>query len=710
MERIAWDIHHVLCDLEALPGALVTLPKETQRHQNEANAAAHRRALRRLDRSLQQLESQILRLQEQHQQQQEAQLVQQFVQKPSSDIHQSSDAQKHIDQNQTQDDSATIRTLILSQQDKSLSPRSSQLQATENTASATMAFSDPLKADLCVILTRLAIPMRSQEDTIGIGQLAVSIVQRVANLWILVTGESNELLSANDVIAMLHRLFECREIDHHDPSGNGNDVNSSLFWAATLAWLSVLNTHFMRIDDRRGEMEPVQPAKPPITLGGFRGFGACDGETSGDDFFVSSAGMRIHSELEDPASLSITGGVGFQFLPEMLRLALEMVQLTPWEPVLVGDVASEARVQWRILTGYLIEHTIQLQQEEAQVPGHSTSPVQWLHDRFHGANLTLPSDVIMNAVYKLLSILTTYVTDLTDYALDALDGAAVSFSSTTSPFTCNQSSEKHPGMTIFLPGDGINGDESCCNEQTTFDLEAAESAVQDSLRHVTLATNALAAVEPWCAPAIAEGNSVTSSHANRLRQIQQQQLVRLWKTMAASFMAKSNFKTVFHYNNYSGEVNHSMYENDLASRVCHHQLQLADLVLSSSSLEEPVNATGIETTLTLTFLRALEFPEQLLYAARLWEAVTQRMQKFDCVDLKRTLQASVLTLRQQHLLHGDVRSLQQQGALAIVDRLLPLLLKSDNETQHQGQWRTDGVAWDGFFVRQIGFPATGPTI
>ena len=193
----------------------------------------------------------------------------------------------------------------------------------------------------------------------------------------------------------------------------------------------------------------------------------------------------------------------------------------------------------------------------------------------------------------------------------------------------------------------------------------AEHAVQDSLRHVTVATNVLAAVRPWCS---GHAEDDCNSFSVRLGQIQKQQLVHLWVTLAPSFMSKSNTTTVLNYKKFY-DSNHQLHDDDdddedLGARICHHQLQLAELVLSSS-LEDPNTAaqagsagkssSGYETTLCLTFLRGLDFPELLLSADQLWYGIEQRLLGGGGLppphrELKRMLQAAVLTLRQQYML------------------------------------------------------------
>jgi hypothetical protein len=743
MERLTWDIHQVLRDLENLPGVLLIsdpaavphpldqppTPHHDTHNGVQVHTAAHRRALRRLDRALQQLE---LELQNGQQQvhQQEAPFQDPTIEQGESDAQQQQQQQLDQDPSQTQEDSTINRTLTMSHQDGTISRSSCGeshashrfLQVSQNSASENVlaqhsipkplqvhSIPKPLQVDLRIILSRLALPVHQKEDTMGVGQLTASILERIANLWIVYCShESAELLPTTDVIAMLYRLLDCRD---ECPDHTSSDVNknSNLYWTASASWLGVLNTHFMRIEDHRSEREQMQATLPLTDIGNSRHFDDTGNSYAG---FSPLAGQRDDSAFD--AAASLPGWMAVQFLPEFVHTALEMVQLTPWEPVELGDAVTETRVQWRILTGYLIEHTVQLQQQDElqlRALGYSTSILseQWLHDRFREANPSVPSETIMGAVYDLLSSLTSYVTELTDYALDALDGAAVSFSSTTTTLTS-------PQRSVHASQKSQGG--YCANEEqgealAAAAMEAAEAAVQDSLRHVTLATNVLAAVEPWCGQALEQAVADTNHPYRDLRRIQQQQLVSLWKTMAASFMAKSNVSTVL--NCKKGNSPHDVcHQNDFASRVCYHQLQLAELILSSSLEQQTTsNASGYESTLTLTFLRALDFPHQLLCAGRVWEAVAQRIQQChkdrSHMDLKRTLQAAVLTLRHQHMLFaGGGGSLKQQGAQAIVDRLLPMLLYVPPSGTHEGTATGRTVdAWDGFFLRQLGSMTIG---
>jgi hypothetical protein len=197
------------------------------------------------------------------------------------------------------------------------------------------------------------------------------------------------------------------------------------------------------------------------------------------------------------------------------------------------------------------------------------------------------------------------------------------------------------------------------------------------LRHVTLATNLLAAVEPWS----------TEENAKLRTQL----LFSLWKAMASSFIAKSNCTTVFQAN-----------ENQLGSRVCHHSLQLAERVLAL-----PAGYTDrYETSLTLTFLRGLEYPDQLMAAGPVWICIHEHAHHRP--NLKRSLQAAVLTLRQQHQLSSSssahTGSCQQHQE--ILDRLIPMLLRPPEGHSLAAQGERLDDPWDGFFLRQLG-PAMG---
>jgi len=530
-----------------------------------------------------------------------------------------------------------------------------------------------LSSDLLVLLTRLEIPLGTStpEDAVW-GPLAASLLERLAQLWTTVAaGSSNNknnngtkvgLLEDAAVVTLLHRLLECR-CDHTNLARS----------QASLTWLRLLNHHFMTLEDENNH----------------RGTTAAMTEEEQQVSFAF-AWQRVLVPL----------------LAEFVKTARDTVHLTPWQ--VATDAPSEARVQWRILTGYLVEWAVVTQQQQVGASSSVPSSVErWLYDGFRQANtdaaaLDFPHEVLVHAVRDLLTQLTSYMTELTDYALDALDGAAVSFASV----------HRDGGGTIHPPRNMVHDDVMAA-------FATAEHAVQDSLRHVTVATNVLAAVRPWCSGQAQDDND---SFSVRLGQIQKQQLVHLWVTLAPSFMGKSDTTTVLNYKNFYDFNPQLDDDEDLGARICHHQLQLAELVLSSS-VEDPNTAalaggskssSGYETTLCLTFLRGLGFPELLLSADQLWYGIEQRLGGGGLPpphrELKRMLQAAVLTLRQQHMLPvavaapdgGSVAyshhhpSQQQQSAQAVADRLLSLLKTTMKTPEGAG-----GDPWDGFFWRQV---------
>ena len=276
----------------------------------------------------------------------------------------------------------------------------------------------------------------------------------------------------------------------------------------------------------------------------------------------------------------------------------------------------------------------------------------------------------------------------------------------------------------------------------------AEYAVQDSLRQVALVMQLLQTLQPWCGHPQYNNNNNDDDKASadcfaaRLETLRHQQLVHLWVTVASAFLERSHVTTVFNYKLLEEEEDQ---DNDLGYRHCHLCLQLAEMVLSSSSSSTPAhtmsmspgNSTAMmtttstnhnhnnnsnnnqyETSLCLTFLRGLDYPELLGMADTLWHELERRMLSLHHCDLQQMLRAAVLTLRKQYLLpivvvddDGDddvpvvdesacdqkqLPSRHQRrraGAHTIVQRLLPLLWTA-------AATATTKDPWDGFFWRQ----------
>ena len=83
---------------------------------------------------------------------------------------------------------------------------------------------------------------------------------------------------------------------------------------------------------------------------------------------TTAAAMMVTEEEQQPQvsfSSFAWQRVLVPVLAEFVKTARDTVHLTtPWQ--VATDTASEARVQWRILTGYLVEWTVVTQQQQQQ--------------------------------------------------------------------------------------------------------------------------------------------------------------------------------------------------------------------------------------------------------------------------------------------------------------------------------------------------------
>lgn len=740
MEHIAWDIQQVLRELETHPGALVS-PYRGDFHSNINNteeevvycvggaqqSAAVRRSLRRLDRALQRLEmivaapSKMIAHREEQQKDSNTRDFQENLDTEAPPCigdenyenirvaprqeHRESEATSFAEDGVISADPACYRIYHNGECIRSHPTDEESSAAFYPPSRQEGMLPETLKSDLCFILTRLAIPFHPNQDHHGVGSSVVSILERASKIWRSHSDSpSAQLMPVEDVIILLWRLLECQ---HNGPQ-NHDALEQTVNWRVTSFWLRALNSHFICVEDQRIiDAEPIPHHSSDLV-----GRDSVHGENSSADFFGSHENGWQHDTDVHTTSNVLPGWVLVQLLPFFLETALETVQLTPWEPTTVGNGVTETLVQWRILTGYLIEHIIQLQQEDSLVMKQcddltTNDVVQWLHERSSIA-IGESSDASPDSEQRLLSKMSLYASELTEYALDALDGAMVPFFGETFP------SNK-------TPLDAQTHMHACENnshnqEENTSVIGAAEAAIQDSLRHVTLATNVLVAMEPWCSPpASTVANEISGK--SRIHQLcHGPLLLSLWKAMVESFKAKANVSTVLNRTTTSHSARDPTHV-DLAARVCYHQLQLTNIVLSSPAcsnralLDSSSNAS-YESTLTLSFLRALSFPDQLIDATRLWDAMEHRIVDHPDrtgrnVDLKRVLQATVLTLRKEYSLNHESATSHhwQEGIRAVVERLLALLLMEDsmgNKHSQPEQVVTNRNGWDNFFVRQQG--------
>ena len=524
---------------------------------------------------------------------------------------------------------------------------------------------------LLLLLTRLEIPFihhtshsngdggndinngKETTPTLLLVQLVTGILERLVPL--VLASSTFLLLPDEAVVTLLRRLMQCRD------SLNNHKNRCSFVWNASLAWLTVLNHHFFTVSEYEQQQQH----------------------------------HHIQGVWQQPWFLVPT-------MAECLRSAHDMLLSTPWDEA-VPDVLLEVRVQWRILTGCFITVVVQQQQQD----DNNNNVPHWLCLAFHQADPNLSDAVVTRTVQNILHTLLAYVTELTDHSLDALDGAAGAFQSSA---------------VVSSSQDDWNNEDNNQYRIQREALTAAECAVQDSLRLISLATQLLETPRPWCQPTTnatidlnnncnndgAAAELDADGFAARLDALQRQQLIHLWVTVAPAFLERSHLTTVLNYKEqrkqqqqqqpYTHHVtleNQSDNKDSLGYRICHLRIYLAELVLNQQQSDNASSCCH-ETSLCLSFLRGLEYPELLWTADAMWQVLEQRLQQQQQQqqarhhrDLRCMLRAAVLTLRKQHMLPAD-----DIGAHAIVQRLLPLLLPPPPQQQPT----TD--PWDGFFLRQ----------
>jgi hypothetical protein len=663
IERCAKEIQHALWTLETIPEALLPLPHVTETHpgptnesryNSESNWSAHRRALRKLGQTLQLLES-------------VAPLI--IAQAPSA-INNGPIAS--IDQ-QSGEQSSSSRdaegsTLVLEQ------PASDQHadSCPYNPHGSVVLLSERLVRDLLAIVTRLAVPAQPQNEVSHIGELAVTVLDRASYLWRVHSDCCDELMPVREVISIMNRLLSSKEETFDVHSGMSDIVTS-----ANLIWLKVLNEHFMRIEHKRLVDTGPIPQNNTESIGGNG-----PDERITDDFMPT---LESPIACGDGNSAALPAQVAVKYLPHFLRIAIETVQLTPWEPVDVANKAAESRIQWKILTGYIIEHTIQMQQEDdlmflSCVDASGCCVDQWLKDHLREAFPLESHEELDELPQHLFSDLKLYATELTEYAIDALDGASVPFFATKAgpAFLSQLSTENERQINAAA-------------------MKTALIAVQDSARNVALATGVLKSIEPWCVQCGSTDKRSSQSHASLI--------ARLWKTTTESFLAKSNEVTIFSASKSDSAVERGDDPDDLAALMCYHQLELAKLFLSFPCCASVIHHPDNEQTLLLTFVRALDFPDQILDATQIWNALQKQLvAEGEYGHLKKVLQSVVLTLRTQHMLHIDIvtNNPRQHLVREIADRLLAMLAVVMSEDTYLNPT-------DGFFVRQLGFSPTART-
>jgi hypothetical protein len=298
------------------------------------------------------------------------------------------------------------------------------------------------------------------------------------------------------------------------------------------------------------------------------------------------------------------------------------------------------------------------------------------------------------------------VTELVDYALDALDGAADLVEE--AHFAYHQAGDQTPGGGRG-PSQYQHQPTPFTRDQDTMTLASSNSTsaamlvsptvclVQDCIRHVALATNALAAVQSW---GLVENTAAL--------------YLSLWKATATSFLVVES----------TGEpLHHNLLPVDVSESFCQSILKLAGLALQSHlSTTTSSDVVLSQFPLATTFLRVLQHPvlvQDLLYAlstsasaqhvselGTLWSTMEQQIRTNADPDLKRVVQAAILTLASSggngngmgtrststSSQNSHNEHLEWQLAQALMDRLLPMLGVNCDDASDDDQYHYTATA------------------
>ena len=365
-------------------------------------------------------------------------------------------------------------------------------------------------------------------------------------------------------------------------------------------------------------------------------------------------------------------------LHSILPRALETLE-APWEAQDVttteqGNSAAEARVQLRVLTSFVLQQVarqssmgIPTQDSELDAgstsngtnAGQSSVHAAWMQEQVQrilqesgAAPVTLQA--VQHALKQVYNDIRVYITELVNYAVDAIDGASVLV-------------EEQQHMQQSQQSDN----NSACDTLTPL-----VCLVLDCVRHVTLATNALVAVEPWgmvdCFPLY----------------------TTLWKTTATAFLLTES----------TGDPVRLPPVFD--ERFCHTLLRLADLSLKSLAEAKYSNPSAVapqvsSLPLATTFLRVVKHPalyQSMLLppeqhseedsedsAEHFWSTIEDEILHQGHVEMKQVVQAALLSLANTR---NDKDGMDLRLVVhALMNRLLPTFVNSSSDP------------WDRLFFR-----------
>jgi hypothetical protein len=403
----------------------------------------------------------------------------------------------------------------------------------------------------------------------------------------------------------------------------------------------------------------------------------------------------VAKHATNPGGSSIVTRRNQDFLPMFVQVAIDYVRMKEWDCKQLQNPCMEANIQFRIATVHIINQLI-TRYSTVQLKQPCMKPGMWLACCFN--ELDEPSlspndkkqqylfdDCNNQVVVQFLKNVATYASELADYAIDVMDGVALTLTHFGGPAPA-------PSDHHLEKVDNVNGMNNAAKE-TSINREEVE---QDCLRHLSLAIGYMSSIQVW----------YENDDTNRHQILEKQR--RLWLSLSTGLLELSKpFET-----------------ERFGWQLCQNQLLLTNL-LAKTQIEWNIEEI---TTLSLIFLRTIEYPDLLLSdtASCLWTTLTNL---FDCndkrtyknytttTDLRYTLQVAYLTLRDSNLIQlpqnyskqsFPANSKQEQIRL-LMEKLLSLLTITNKVStgittgQDMIQKENPKNPWDRFFFEQFQF-------
>lgn len=485
-------------------------------------------------------------------------------------------------------------------------------------SSRVLIWPSKLQKDLLVILTDLPLTMYDT-NALQYGILALEIAARI---W-LIMNESKSAMDQHQQItseSLQHLLDRILEYEKQNEFVMSENKGSSYELIKPLAsWMEVVNHHFLMFERKWEEQQQYGSPLDPIAL--------------------------------------------FQYAQEFVARSTVSIQMKHWEISNVGDPVTETFVQWRIFTCRLLTRfSTSFVRTEDPVQMEDFWNV-FIEDYVATSNAlehggpnqkSIQYQQFSHQVNEFMTCIETYASELTSFAMDAVDGATVA------TFQTSKSDSVHtPGMS------NLN--------------VSIQVIVQDCLRHVALAVDILVVSKAWF-----DSTSSDTSHLSQAKR-------SLWKSLSSAFLGSSSL-----------QQQNIEKETKYGTLLCEYMLVLTKEILENSSHD----CFDDDSTLILVFLRLMDFPNTLLSESAncLWiyiEKITKRrntrehgVKKFDN-DVRHVLQTAYLTLRGSRVGEQcaiDKADIKKSDTQAVLDKLSEILLAQDS---------FDQGPWDEFFMNQI---------